>query len=200
MNTQRTTGYKVDITTIPLLFPTNKCTPEFWEALGRTIASFGFLEEILGKAIFALTAIQTYHTEAEAQEAYAKWPKKLKCAITDSLGKLIHTYGEELKKQENLKIRDPDALIARMKELSNIRNALCHGSWQIPDEQGNVRLRFRYKNFSPFTETINLNRLHDIQDQIVSISISVINSITLTGWNFPGVHGPGKDILPLNKK
>ena len=36
----------------------------FWETLGRTIATFGFLEEVLGKAIFAFAAT-TRHQESE---------------------------------------------------------------------------------------------------------------------------------------
>lgn len=193
-------GHKIDISTIPEYFPTNNCSPEFWEALGRTIASFGFLEEILGKAIFALTAIHKYETEIAAEKAYAEWPTKLKMAITSPLANLVDIYEKELKKQKDPKIANPRFLIAHIKKLVKIRNAICHGSWQIPDNLGNVKLRFRYKDFSPFKETLNIERLYIIQDEIASISISVINSITMTGWNFPGVHGPGKDILPLTQK
>ena len=46
----------VDLNKLPSLFPTHRHSPMFWEALGRTIATFGFLEEVLGKAIFAFTA------------------------------------------------------------------------------------------------------------------------------------------------
>jgi hypothetical protein len=41
----------------------------FWETLGRTIATFGFLEEVLGKAIFAFTAT-TRHQESEIDAAF----------------------------------------------------------------------------------------------------------------------------------
>jgi len=46
----------VNIEELPTGFPTHKHPSEFWEALGRTVATFGFLEETLGKAIFAFTA------------------------------------------------------------------------------------------------------------------------------------------------
>ena len=35
-------------------------SPQFWEQLGRTVATYGFLEEVLGKAIFAFTATRNY--------------------------------------------------------------------------------------------------------------------------------------------
>jgi hypothetical protein len=43
----------------------------FWEALGRTIATFGFLEEVLGKAIFAFTATTQYQ-ESDIDAAHTQ--------------------------------------------------------------------------------------------------------------------------------
>ena len=40
--------YFVDHKNLPMGFPTHMHSAEFWEALGRTIATFGFLEETLG--------------------------------------------------------------------------------------------------------------------------------------------------------
>ena len=43
----------------------------FWENLGRTIATFGFLEEVLGKAIFVFSATTPY-PESEVEAAFEK--------------------------------------------------------------------------------------------------------------------------------
>ena len=40
--------FVVDLGNLPALFPTQRHSPIFWEALGRAIATFGFLEEMLG--------------------------------------------------------------------------------------------------------------------------------------------------------
>lgn len=45
----------VDTARLPALFPTHLHDGSFWEALGRAVATFGFLEEALGKAIFVFT-------------------------------------------------------------------------------------------------------------------------------------------------
>ncbi len=37
---------------LPPMFPTHGHAAQFWEALGRAIATFGFLEETLGKPFF----------------------------------------------------------------------------------------------------------------------------------------------------
>jgi hypothetical protein len=39
--------YVADYRQAPPDFPTNLHPPEFWEALGRAVATFGFLEEAL---------------------------------------------------------------------------------------------------------------------------------------------------------
>jgi hypothetical protein len=45
-------------TALPPSFPTQAHSPAFWEALGRAVATVGFLEETLGKAIFAYTGMR----------------------------------------------------------------------------------------------------------------------------------------------
>lgn len=77
----------VDRDKLPTLFPTHLHSPQFWEQLGRTIATYGFLEEILGKAIFAFTATRKYSAE-EIDAAYQAWLPQLERALTDELGKL----------------------------------------------------------------------------------------------------------------
>ena len=58
--------YMIDRSGLPVSYPTHAHQPEFWEALGRSVATFGFLEEVLLKAIFALTAT-THISEAETK-------------------------------------------------------------------------------------------------------------------------------------
>lgn len=60
----------IDRSRLPALLPT--LPPAFWEQLGRTVAAFGFLEEMLGKAIFALTGNRKYEAH-EIEKAYEEW-------------------------------------------------------------------------------------------------------------------------------
>ncbi len=64
-------SFQVDFEKLPAQFPTHRHFAAFWEALGRVVATFGFLEHTLGRAIFALTATRLY-PEEEIQTAYEK--------------------------------------------------------------------------------------------------------------------------------
>jgi len=77
--------YIVDSRNLPENFPTHKHSGEFWGALGRTVATFGFLEETLGKAIFSFTATREI-PEEEAQVEFEKWLPTLQRALSDPLG------------------------------------------------------------------------------------------------------------------
>ena len=75
-------GYQINKDKLPVQFPTHLHSAIFWESLGRAVATFGFLEEVLGKAIFLITATRTYK-ENEIQAAYNEWLEKLEHALKD---------------------------------------------------------------------------------------------------------------------
>ena len=77
--------YVVDVKGLPEKFPTQRHAGEFWEALGRTVATFGFLEEALGKAIFSFTATREI-PEDQIQAEFEKWLPTLERALSDPLG------------------------------------------------------------------------------------------------------------------
>ncbi|WP_230383104.1 hypothetical protein [Paracoccus shanxieyensis] len=77
------TSVIIDRSKLPEGFPTHRHAAEFWEQLGRVIASFGFLEEVLGKAIFAFTATRRY-SSAEIHAEYEAWLKKAWAGIDRS--------------------------------------------------------------------------------------------------------------------
>ncbi len=83
--------FAVDVEKLPTNFPTHRHTPEFWEALGRTVATFGFLEEALGKAIFSFTGTRQISPD-ELDGAYEKWLPTLEKALIDRNRCERHTF------------------------------------------------------------------------------------------------------------
>jgi hypothetical protein len=81
-------AFIVDRSGCPPGFPTHFHSPQFWEELGRAIATFGFLEEVLAKAIFAFTGTKPY-SEEEIKNAYEKWTTVLEKAMYGQLSGLI---------------------------------------------------------------------------------------------------------------
>ena len=117
------------------MFPTHGHSAEFWEQLGRTVATFGFLEEVLGKAIFAFTATRQYSPE-EIDAAYQAWLPQLERALTDQLWNLAESFGEAARDNPVTTTENIGELIEYIKKATDIRNVLCHGSWRLPDENG----------------------------------------------------------------
>src|ERR1017187_3309767 len=78
-------GYAVDLLKLPKDYPTQRLPGEFWEELGRTVATFGFLEETLGRAIFAITGTRQI-AEEDVEAELAKWLLTLQKALSDPLG------------------------------------------------------------------------------------------------------------------
>jgi hypothetical protein len=186
-------GSIVDRDRLPEKFPTHKHEASFWESLGRAVATFGFLEETLGKAIFAFTAMRPYE-ETEVQQAYSEWLPKLERALTDPLGNLIDTYGKAVRDYPNATIEDFDDLLADLHKASVIRNVLCHGSWRVPDGNGASLPFFVNRQKMVFDSTLNSQYIDQVQRNAVDLACSVINTVTHMGWKFPGSAGPGKAI------
>jgi hypothetical protein len=155
--------FQVDFDKLPAQFPTHLHPAAFWEALGRVVATFGFLEETLGKAIFSFTATRQY-PETEIQAAYEKWLPTLQRALSDPLGGLIDSYGKAMREYSKATITNLDELIDHLRKASTIRNVLCHGSWnRRPDEQGRSLPLFVNKNNEIFKTPSDLAFLVQVQ-------------------------------------
>ena len=183
-------AYIVDGASLPLNFPTHLHSPEFWVQLGRSVATFGFLEEVLGKAIFALTATRWYD-ESEIEEAYEEWLPTLERALSDPLGGLIDSYGKAYLSHQDASYENFDDLLSMLREAAKLRNVICHGSWRRPDADGKSVPLFVNNKKEEFTAAIDVRYLRQMQSAVVEMTCNVVNSVTAMGWQFPGTLGPG---------
>ncbi|NVK20998.1 MAG: hypothetical protein HWD86_00630 [Kangiellaceae bacterium] len=183
----------VNQTALPEGFPTHAHESEFWESLGRTVATFGFLEEVLLKAIFAFTATTEY-SEDEIEEAYSKWVPKLERSLSDQLGSLIDTYGKSVRDNLSATIENLDVLLNDLRAASKIRNVLCHGSWRMPDSNGKSVPFFVNRQKEIFETPIDVSFLNQVQKHAVELTCAVINTVTHMGWQFPSCNGVGEPV------
>ena len=185
----------IDREQLPANFPTHRHNAEFWEALGRAVATFGFLEEVLGKAIFALTATRKIPTD-QIEVEYEKWLPNLEKALTDSLGGLISAYECAVHANDNAKIPSMDDLLEHLREAATVRNAICHGSWRnSPDDQGRSVPFYVDKRFRIWETSIDVEYLAKLRQHVAELSCDVMNSVTQMGYQFPGSKGPGEPIF-----
>lgn len=181
----------IDQKSLPPRYPTHRHALQFWEHLGRTIATYGFLEDVLGRAIFAFTATRQYSAE-EIEAAYSAWLPKLEKALTGQLWNLAEAYGREAKGNPVLTTENIQELVDDIKKAAIIRNVLCHGSWPAPDENGASVPRFFNRQMEVFDSAIDVAYLQQVQAHVAQLTCGVIDTITHMGWQFPGSAGPGK--------
>ena len=183
----------IDRDTLPALYPTHAHPGPFWEQLGRTVGAFGFLEEVLGKAIFAFTAIRNY-SEGEMENAYKAWLPKLEKALSDQLCQLAKGYGTAVKESQHSTVENIDELVQAIKDAAKVRNILCHASWRIPDEEGKSLPFFVSFNNEVCETKFDIASLRQIQSHVKELTCAVIDSVAQTGHAFPGEFGPGERI------
>jgi len=186
-------NYIIDQDSLPEAFPTHLHEAGFWEALGRVVGTFGFLEESLGKAIFSFTATKPY-SELEIHHAYTEWLPKLERALNEPLDGLINSYGKAVRNHSGATITNLDDLIGNLKKASKLRNVLCHGSWRTPDNKGSSIPLFIDRQNKIFETAIDVEFLNQVQKHVAELVCAVINSVTYMGWQFPGSSGPGNVI------
>lgn len=193
MTEETPVGTIVDMDRLPQQFPTHRHERAFWESLGRAVATFGFLEEVLAKAIFAFTATRPYD-EAEIEQAYAKWALTLEHVLIDPLGNLIDTCGKAVRDNRAATIDNLDELLSDLRKASVVRNILCHGSWRLPNTTGASVPFFVNRKKMVVESAMDRQYIDQVQRHTAELACSVVNTVTHMGWQFPGSAGPGKAI------
>ncbi len=190
--------YVINLDELPSQFPTNMHEPSFWESLGRAVATFGFLEETLAKAIFAFTATKPY-SEEEGQTALDNWLPKLQNALSDQLWNLIKSYAKAVREHPDATIENLEELVQQLKKASKVRNVICHGSWRSPNTEGASIPFFVNRQQERFDTAIDVSYLLQLQKHVSELICAVVDTVTHMGWQFPGSNGPGKIIWESQK-
>jgi hypothetical protein len=187
-------GHQVNLQELPLKYPTQLHEAAHWEWLGRTVATFGFLEEVLGKGIFALTGTRTYVGEVALKEAYDQWLPTLEKALTDELGGLIRKFAEAVRAHPDCRIDNFDDLIADLNQARELRNLLCHASWKAPEADGKSLPFFVRRDLRINETKMDEMYLQQVQLGTARLCGVVVSVVTSMGWQFPGSEGPGSPV------
>jgi hypothetical protein len=181
----------IDVDRLPSQFPTHRHSGAFWEQLGRTVATFGFLEDVLGRAIFAFTGTVRYEENEIDEAALAKWLSTLERALADPLGGLIDAYGKAVRSHPEAIYENIDELLSSLRDAAQLRNVLCHGSWGSPDAEGKSIPRYVSNKMLVFDAPVDIAYLKQTQRAVAELACHVIDSVTSMGYQFPGSKGPG---------
>jgi hypothetical protein len=197
----RKTAFRINRKGLPIGYPTHFHQPKFWAELGRTVATFGFLEETLGRAIFAIS-LTTEYDEKDIDKALTKWASTLPLNLTDTLLPLAERFEASVKAHQTANSTGAAQIASEVKRLAEIRNALCHGSWRKPDALDRSQLHYIAKKavtdagVKPFEPRVTIKWLQQRRAETVALICDVIDTVTELGWQFPGSGGPGDDVWP----
>lgn len=163
------------------LFPTQMQSAAFWEALGRAVGAFGFLEEILGKAIFTVASQKPIDTDR--LDALNAWRKVLEKALTDTLNPLADEYLRVMKGHPAKLPGEVQDLVDSIKSAAVIRNALCHGSWQ-PTGPDVARPFYVTKKLEIFSTDVTLDFLNQTRIHVGELALEVVSQVRGEGIEF----------------
>ncbi len=152
-----------------------------------------FFRRGISKSYFSFTATKDYN-EDEIEEAFAKWLPKLERALSDPLGNLIDSYGAAVRDNPSYKIEELVSFLTNLREASKIRNVLCHGSWRPPNSKEASVPLFVKRQKDVFEAAIDIDFLEQTQLHVCDLAVSVLNTVTHKGWQFPGSNGSGEII------
>lgn len=189
-------GYVIDKANLPARFPTHAHAAGFWECLGRAVATFGFLEETLARAIFALTGSRhPTGDEAAIKAAVDSWLVDLEVTLKEQLHDLIVRFDEAVEHHPQSKFEPASRsdLVKALQEARKHRNAICHASWGVPDEHGASRM-FHNRNPQTVPSPIDCAYLEQLQRHTMELACEVMNAVTHMGYRFPGSSGPGRPL------
>lgn len=149
---------------------------DFAALLGQCVANFGWLEEILKRAIFALDRAKLAD-DLTPQELQA-WATRIGALADDSMGTLIDQFDAAMRRYPGL--RDRGQITETLTEMKRHRNLLCHASWR-PAEGGRWHPAFVNAKGAVFDHALDLSDLDRIRSDTVRIGHRVVAVMQATG-------------------
>ena len=186
---------------VPVNWPTHLLPATFWEELGRTVASFGSLEETVKRANFAITATRKYATEKEVEAASQKWPKELETSMGETLADLTKRIEKTLKQDNRFPSNETHAIVSRLKSVSDSRNELSHGTWtdyEAESELAELLFSPRKGWQQQSARSVSQHDIAVVRREAVDIALYLIDAVTSRGIQFPGSNSPGREVLSSN--
>ncbi|GFO73340.1 hypothetical protein BJAS_P4254 [Bathymodiolus japonicus methanotrophic gill symbiont] len=159
---------------------------DFWEHLGRTVATFGYLEDALVKGIYVFEVMTKCDKKVKDLESFEKW--YYDTLNSNLLKNMSLPFGKLVKKYHNLAnnnslINKDDVIKKQLKflddEVVKFRNMFCHAGWRVPDKEGKSLPIYLNNNGEYFKTPVGTEFLQQTQKHIAELICLVMEISTI---------------------
>ncbi|MBD9525341.1 hypothetical protein [Paracoccus sp. PAR01] len=150
---------------------------DFAAGLGQCVASFGWLEEIIKRTIFALDKARLADDLTHKQ--LQSWMVRMGHLADDSMGTLIDQLDAAMRRHPGL--HDRDRITDRLNRIKHQRNLLCHASWRPTENPGRWHPAFVSTKGEVYQPDLSLEDLTRIREETMRIGAEVLRVMRATG-------------------
>ena len=105
-------------------------TGPLWEEIGRNVATFGMLEDLLPRALYIITGHQRVDEAEDAKQKVEEWCAELIKSMSDTLGGLAHSLETAWKERDGGLYPENAEIVQEIRALAKVRNRVCHATYQ----------------------------------------------------------------------
>lgn len=150
---------------------------ELAAALGQCVASFGWLEEIIKRTIYALDRARL--ADDLTEEELQAWLARIGGIADDSMGTLIEQLDAAMRRHPGL--RDRNKITDRLGEIRLERNLLCHASWRPTERKTHWHPAFVSSRGEVQRQPLSVEDLERIREATVEVGARVLRVMRATG-------------------
>ena len=161
----------------PPNWPTHKGCEALWEELGRTVATFGMLEDTLARAYFHITGQQEPIEGVDPKEQLEAWAADLTGRLPETLKPLADRMKAAWKALDGELTEGRAAMANEIKVLADERNRLCHGAWIAFEHPDRGTVRYFPRNFDVgdvFLDTRSVEDIAEVRRRVTALILEII--------------------------